>query len=134
MVAAVSERALSLRPRSRRKRLPLSSTARRVGLSLSRSIAELGAWWSGECEIDVIAVDDRNRITLAGSCKWTNEAADVREYAALQRALTLSGLPAEDPHLALFCRSGFTDRLRALAAAQDPPRLLLVDPEAMYRA
>lgn len=70
--------------------------------------------------------------STAGSCKWTAEPVDVREYASLQRDLTLSGLDGLDPYIALFSRSGFTRRLRAVAGAQEPPRLLLVDLPAMY--
>jgi AAA+ ATPase superfamily predicted ATPase len=94
---------------------------------------EVGTWWGGgDVEIDVAATGERGRVVLAGSCKWTQSPVDVREYAALQEALTLSRLEREDPYFALFSRSGFTQRLRDLAAAQQPPRTLLVDLPAMY--
>lgn len=105
---------------------------------LAERIADVGTWWgAGDKEIDVVAADERGAVTLAGSCKWTNAPVDVSEYAALQsdiQAAVASGsLPlAPDLWLALFSRSGFTDRLRALAARQEPPRLLLIDLPVLY--
>ncbi len=97
------------------------------------SFTEVGSWWgAGDVEIDVLAIGERRQTVLAGSCKWTTEAVDVREYGALQEALIRSGLEREDPYLALFARTGFSERLRAIAAAQQPPRLLLVDLPALY--
>ena len=79
-----------------------------------------------------MAAGPQGGMTLAGSCKWTREAMDVRDYADLLAALARSGLSAPDPYLALFSLAGFTPRLRALAEAQDPPRLLLVELAEMY--
>ena len=94
----------------------------------------MGTWWgAGDREVDVVATDAAGRVTLAGSCQWTGAPVDLREYAALQQDLAAAGLEAPDPWLALFSRSGFTDRLRRPAAAQDPPRVLLVDPAGMYQ-
>jgi hypothetical protein len=45
----------------------------------------------------------------------------------------VSHLPrAGDRSLAIFARSGFSERLRNLAAAQTPSRPLLVDLPALY--
>ncbi len=120
------------------------------------AFADVGTWWGGggslprladtsgavgsggaDREIDVVALDDRGQTVLAGSCKWTNEPMDVGDYAALQRDVAAASKavnPAagHDLWLALFSREGFTERLRALAAGQQPSRLLLVDLEAMY--
>jgi hypothetical protein len=60
---------------------------------------------------------------------------EVGDYAALQRDLEVLGLPADArPYLALFSRSGFAPRLRQLAPAQQPRRLLLVGLKEMYKA
>jgi len=94
---------------------------------------EVGTWWgAGDREIDVMATDARGRVVLAGSCKWTEAPVDVREYAALQHDLTLAALDGADPTLVLFSRSGFTERLTKIAAAQEPKRLVLVELETMY--
>jgi AAA+ ATPase superfamily predicted ATPase len=96
----------------------------------------VGTWWgAGDRELDVVATDQRHRVILAGSCKWTNAKVDVREYAALQADLAQSGLATAEqgPWLALFSRAGFTPRLRQLAQAQQPQRVLLVDLAQMYQ-
>jgi uncharacterized protein len=95
--------------------------------------SDVGSWWGGsDLEIDVIATSERGHVVLAGSCKWTEGVMDVRDYAALQEALTRSRLPHDEAYLALFSRSGFSERLQGIAAAQQPQRLLLVDLPAMY--
>ena len=98
------------------------------------SFTDVGTWWgAGDREIDVVATNERGEVTAAGSCKWTNAPMDVAEYAALKRDLTLASLDGHDPHLFLFSRSGFGDRLRAIAVAQpEPARLTLVDLPDMF--
>src|SRR5207247_10585125 len=97
------------------------------------SFADVGTWWgAGDREIDVVATNERGQTVLAGSCKWTNEPMDVAEYAALQQTLAVAAEPLKPlehpgPWFALFSRQGFTERLQALATAQQPPRLLLLD-------
>ncbi len=113
----------------------LASEARPASVAplAETGFTEVGTWWGvGDREIDVMATDMRGQVVLAGSCKWTEAAVDVREYAALQRDLTLAGLDGSDPVLVLFSRSGFTPRLTEIAAAQEPKRLVLVDLETMY--
>ena len=98
----------------------------------SLSFTDVGVWWgAGDREIDVVALDESGKTTAAGSCKWTNAPMDVGEYAALQRDLTLAGLDGHSPHLFLFSRSGFTERLKAITASQEPRRLILVDLPAL---
>jgi hypothetical protein len=95
--------------------------------------ADVGSWWGmGDREIDVVAADERGMVTLAGSCKWTGEPVDVADYAALQRDAAAAGFPTETAWLALFSRSGFTERLKAIAEAQQPGRVWLVDLGMMY--
>ena len=95
--------------------------------------ADIGTWWgAGDVEIDVVAVNEQGAVTAAGSCKWTNAAMDVSDYATLQSDLAKASFGSTDPFLFLFSRSGFTDRLHRLAAAQEPPRLFLVDLAEMY--
>jgi hypothetical protein len=95
---------------------------------------EVGTWWGvRDCEIDVMALDDRGAVSAAGSCKWTGDPMDVREYQALIGDLARAGLEqAPDPFLFLFSRSGFTDRLRHIAEEQEPQRLVLVSLDQMY--
>ncbi len=102
-------------------------------LPSSLHFAEVGTWWgAGDVEIDVVAVDEQGTVAAAGSCKWTHAAMDVSAYAALQSDLVKAGFSSADPHLFLFSRSGFTERLRILAAAQQPVRLFLIDLPDLY--
>jgi hypothetical protein len=99
----------------------------------------VGTWWGGkDQEVDVVALDERGQSVLVGSCKWTNQPMDVSDYSALLQVLSaaagdLKPVGGDGPGLALFSREGFTDRLQALAAVQEPQRLLLIDPDTMYR-
>jgi AAA+ ATPase superfamily predicted ATPase len=103
------------------------------------AFVEVGTWWGGkDQEVDVVALDERGQTVLVGSCKWTNQPMDVSDYSALLQVLSaaardLKPVGGDGPWLALFSREGFTDRLQALAAAQEPQRLLLIDPDTMYR-
>ena len=94
---------------------------------------DVGTWWgSGDREIDVVALDDRGAVCAAGSCKWTSEPMDVREYQALQKDLSMAGLDRDNQFLFLFARSGFTTRILDIASRQEPKRLLLISLEALY--
>lgn len=93
----------------------------------------VGAWWDGDHEIDVVAIEG-NSTVLVGSCKWTNARAGLRELRALQAALAVgTGAlnPATDPWLALFSRAGFEADLVALARLPGQ-RLLLYTPDALF--
>jgi AAA+ ATPase superfamily predicted ATPase len=104
---------------------------------LPDGVSRIGRWWgAGDREIDVVAVDDRDRVLLVGSCKWTEGRMDVGHYADLRGDLERSGLRTrEEAELDcfLFSRSGFTDRLLHLAEARGNATLHLIDLEAMYR-
>jgi MazG family protein len=76
--------------------------------------SEVGGWWYGEDEIDIVGLaPDEDRILLA-ECKWTNEPVgrglveDLRRKA--ERVRWESGERAES--FALFSRSGFAAGLR----------------------
>ncbi|MFB6138255.1 MAG: ATP-binding protein [Halobacteriaceae archaeon] len=76
--------------------------------------AEVGSWWYGEDEIDVVALAPDDDRILLGECKWTSQpvgpslVSDLRETADLVRW----GPDARDVEFALFSRSGFVDGLR----------------------
>jgi AAA+ ATPase superfamily predicted ATPase len=100
--------------------------------------ADIGSWWgASDREIDLVALDERDRTMLVGSCKWTNDPMDLADLATLQRDLlvatpALHPIDGDGPWLALFSREGFTEPLRAGAASAGAPRLLLVDLAQMY--
>jgi hypothetical protein len=96
-------------------------------------ITDVGTWWgAGDVEIDVVALNEAGAVTLAGSCKWTNEPMGMREYAALQQAVATAGWVEGAPYLYLFSRAGFSERLRQLAEQQESQRLHLIEVAELY--
>jgi hypothetical protein len=91
---------------------------------------DVGSWWSAGHEIDVVCVDENRIITLVGSCKWTQQPMDVKHYAELRQALDNAPTSVPQPYFALFSRTGFTPRLKELAA--DSERVWLVDLDRIY--
>ncbi|WP_436910194.1 ATP-binding protein [Halosimplex marinum] len=77
------------------------------------SYSEVGRWWYGEDEIDIVGLaPDADRILFA-ECKWTNEpvgsalVSQLREKAERVRW----GSDTRDEEFALFSKSGFADGL-----------------------
>ena len=77
------------------------------------SYSEVGRWWYGEDEIDLVGLaPDADRILFA-ECKWTNEpvgqslVSQLREKAEQVRW----GPDTRDERFALFSKSGFTSGL-----------------------
>jgi len=76
---------------------------------------DVGRWWYGEDEIDIVALAGSDNRILFGECKWTNDPVghglvdDLRETATTVRW----GPTTRDEHFALFSKSGFTSELVA---------------------
>lgn len=90
-------------------------------------IAQLGRWWNGQDEIDLVGMWG-GRPTLVGECKWTASPLGADTLFALQRKATK--LPLEEPPLwVLASRSGFDAALRKRAQAGE---VLLLTPDDLY--
>ncbi|MDI6857197.1 MAG: DUF234 domain-containing protein [Dehalococcoidia bacterium] len=90
-------------------------------------IAQLGRWWNGQDEIDLMGIWG-GRVTLVGECKWTASPLHADELFALQRKA--AKLPLEQPPLwVLASRSGFDAALRQRAEAGE---VLLLTPDDLY--
>lgn len=81
----------------------------------------VGRHWSGDVEIDVVAINWRQHQILLGECKWGVDAVgrDVIESLVDVRApRVLAKLAGEgwQTHFVFFARSGFTEAARAYAA------------------
>ncbi len=102
----------------------------------------VGSWWgnvrmaptrSERREIDAVAIGPDRKVIATGSCRWTNARLDYGEEALLGQ-IEESVPGAENvPRHYFFSRSGFTERMRALAASE-PERIRLVTPEDLYRS
>jgi AAA+ ATPase superfamily predicted ATPase len=87
---------------------------------------EVGSWWSGQAQVDVVGVHRGRRCVLLGEARWRREPMNNSDLAALRdRArLWLDNEPGWDVWYALFSRSGFTADLQA----QVSERLFLLTP------
>lgn len=106
----------------------------------TQSVSRVASWWgpalhslrregarSSE-EIDIVATV-RGRVTLIGEARWRTKAMDVNYLDEIDThklpALRQSELKvAQQPQIVLFSRTGYTDRLRTLAAGRDDVTLI----------
>lgn len=88
---------------------------------------QIGAWWQGQQEIDLVALNRAEGIILAGECKWRNQPVGSNVLADLRRtaATLLAQIPHQQVYYALFAKAGFTPDL--LAQAKSDSSLLLYD-------
>ena len=104
--------------------------------------AEIGAWWgpipddrypgtrrTREGEIELVGYAGKS-LVLAGEAKWSSGLLDAAALAQLEN--TVRFVPGYGPNtrLALYSREGFTDEIKARAAAQG---LILRTVEDLYR-
>lgn len=69
-------------------------------------VQEVGTWWQGEDEVDVVGVGGSG-VELVGEAKWRRSKVGLDDLDTLRRrAARLSDRPAK---LLLFSRGGFTD-------------------------
>ena len=100
--------------------------------------AKAGRWWgpirrreegklrSRTYEADAVAVDERGEVIALGSCKWP-AAGSVHEHGAEELdklEVIRNELDAPRAGLYFFDRTGFSPRLRELAAERDDVRLV----------
>lgn len=86
----------------------------------------IGSWWDRRDEIDVAAVNFREKKILLGECKWTTRPIGVDVLAGLRdkaSRLRQQG-PWQQVDLALFARAGFTPEVQSQAEVEG---ILLVD-------
>ena len=85
--------------------------------------SRIGAYWCNDheddTEIDVAAVDHKNRRIFLGECKYHEKPVDVAVYAALQEKAISPDLGKafkdDEVMYGLFSKSGFTERLMRMA-------------------
>lgn len=96
--------------------------------------SRIGAYWlndyTGDTEIDVMAVDNQNKRIFAGECKYHRNPVDASVYYALKEKVLDVGeirksYPVYDVIYGVFSKSGFTQRM--LDAARETSNLVLVN-------
>jgi AAA+ ATPase superfamily predicted ATPase len=76
--------------------------------------SEVGRWWYGEEEIDIVGLAPNDDRVLLAECKWTTEPVgeDLVESLRAKAENVRWGPPDRDERFALFSKSGFVDGLR----------------------
>lgn len=74
---------------------------------------EIGRWWYGDAEIDIVGLSPGEDRILFGECKWTAEPVGRGVVTRLEEAAAdVRWGPADrEEQFALFSKSGFTDGL-----------------------
>ncbi len=85
--------------------------------------SKVGRWWYKEEEIDIVALDEKQRKILLGECKWTKRPVERKVYYHLLEKADKVRWKHEEKRYAIFSRSGFSDDLRDI----DDPALSLYD-------
>jgi AAA+ ATPase superfamily predicted ATPase len=95
------------------------------------AVEQVGAHWSSDAQVDVVAINWREKTLLLGEAKWGVETVGrdvVQELIEKKTPKVLKSLPDAGTgwmiHYAFFARAGFSDAARREAAAHDA---LLVD-------
>ena len=103
--------------------------------------SRIGAYWlndyTGDTEIDVMAVDNQNKRIFAGECKYHRNPVDAPVYYALKEKVLDAGeirksYPGYDVIYGIFSKSGFTQRM--LDAARETSNLVLVNEDSVLDA
>ena len=81
---------------------------------------EVGRAWNPRVEVDVLAVNWKERTVIAGECKWQRKKMGTRELASLRdRCRRLDRIQGFKIQYALFSKGGFSnDILNSADAAE----------------
>ncbi|MGA9399976.1 ATP-binding protein [Haladaptatus sp.] len=98
---------------------------------ISTTFQGIGYWWHRHHELDVVGLGTDGTL-VAGECKYTSREMNEGDLADLERSAARIRWTPEDGseptlHYCCFCRSGFSDGLRA--AADDRDDVALFTPE-----
>ena len=80
----------------------------------------VGSHWAADAQVDVVAINWREKAILLGECKWGVDPvgrSTVREL--VDKAPRVVPEESWQVHYVLFARAGFTDAARAKAGAVD---------------
>ncbi|MFC4247838.1 ATP-binding protein [Natribaculum luteum] len=77
--------------------------------------SEVGRWWYGEEEIDIVGLAPNDDRVLLAECKWTTDpiGEDLVESLRAKAENVRWGPPDRDEQFALFSKNGFVDGLEA---------------------
>lgn len=77
----------------------------------------VGRWWHGEDEIDVVGVNEKEKIILLGECKWSKKVVGKDLLADLEQKSekVTWKIGKRTERFVLFSKSGFTEELKDIA-------------------
>ena len=85
------------------------------------NFSKLGRYWDAQTEIDIAALDPEGKNLILGECKYWQEPVGVDVLRSLEAKTNAVSWERNGRRVwyVLFSISGFTDELKALAAARD---------------
>jgi len=79
---------------------------------------EIGRWWDGKHEIDIVAPDNAGTDIIFGECKYTGGPMDAEVFYKLHEKKNAVNWKKEsrNEYFVFFCIGGYTEQMKALAA------------------
>jgi len=81
----------------------------------------IGSWWNRDAELDVLAINQAERVALVGECKWSVNPVGTNILDDLQHQAEVMARESriEQIQYAVFSRRGFTVALKERAAREN---------------
>lgn len=78
---------------------------------------QIGGWWDRDAEIDILAINQAEKVALVGECKWSINpvGTDILEELKQKSQVLVKKYGVRKLQFALFARSGFTNMLEEQA-------------------
>lgn len=88
--------------------------------------SKIGRWWNKTDELDIMAVDHRNKKYILGKCKYKKSAFDLSDMRNVQQKVRLQA-GIDDIYFWIFSKGGYTEAVIAGAKEQNVKLLTVED-------
>ena len=88
--------------------------------------SKIGRWWNKTDELDIMAVDHRNKKYILGECKYKKTAFDLSDMRNVQQKVRLQA-GIDDIYYWIFSKGGYTEAVIAGAKEQNVKLLTVED-------
>jgi len=90
------------------------------------NFTRIGRWWRKNEEVDIVAIDEGNRVLYMGECKWSTKKVGTDIYKKLKEKTDLltGSFEGYTVRYMLFSKRGFTKGMREMAKGE---RTILVE-------
>lgn len=84
------------------------------------SFEKYGRWWDGKAEIDLVGLNEKEKVILFGEVKYSRKRVDIGEYHKLKEKVQFVNWHKNSRQevYVLFSKSGFTKKLLGVAKRQ----------------